>query len=78
MEFQGHSISAASLATGSHEPATEYGQRAYRVMGPDIDVVYWALENGWSGIISVIPHGNDESHIIAFWNRLMDIAEEEE
>ena len=78
MEFQSHSISSATLATGYHEPAAEYGNYAYRVKGQDVDVVYWALENGWSGIISVIPHGTDESQIVAFWNELVDIEEEDE
>ena len=78
MEFQSCSIGSAAMATSYDKPASEYGTYAYRVNGQDVDVVYWALENDWSGIISVIPHDGDESHIVAFWNRLLDIVKEEE
>ena len=74
MEFQGYSISAAALGAGYHRPAIEYGARAYRVSGQDVDVVYLDVGNGWSGIISVIPHNGDEGLIISFWHRLMDLV----
>ena len=77
MEFQSYSLTRAALANGNHEPVSEYGTNAYRVNGPEVDVVYWALGNGWSGIISVIPHDGDESHIVDFWNRLLETVEEE-
>ena len=75
MEFLYTSIHAAALGQGYHDQASEYGSRASRVKGQDVDVVYWDVGNGWSGIISVIPHGGDESPIVAFWHRLLDIVD---
>ena len=78
MEFEYPFIESAANARGYHERAVEYGSRAHRIKGQDVDVVYWDVGNSWSGIISVVPHDGDESHIVAFWNRLLDIVEQEE
>lgn len=79
MEFLYHTLGAAAQSPADNwiGPDKEYGERAYRVKGRDVDVVHLDVGNSWSGIISVIPHDGDESHIVAFWNRLMDIVEEE-
>ncbi len=42
--------------------------------GENIDVVYWDVGNGWSSIVTVIPHGGNESRLVEFWRRLLTIA----
>jgi hypothetical protein len=74
LEFLDTSIRRAAVAEGGPEWANEYGERAFRVKGQNVDVIYWDVGNTWSGIISVISHNGDERQIVAFWHRLLDIV----
>lgn len=64
----------AAQAEGWHERAQEYDERAWRVKGENSDVVYWDIGNGWSSIITTLPHSGNETVVAEFWNRLLDIA----
>ena len=74
MDFQDGAIHVAAKAESWHERATEYGERAFRIKSESLDVVYWDIGNGWSSIITALPHSGDESVVVEFWNRLLDIA----
>ena len=77
MEFQDDTI---GRIVGSphiyYHRAEEYGERAWRINGENVDVVYWDVGNGWSSIISVIPHNGQESQIQDFWNALLQPDDE--
>ena len=54
-----------------HQPACEYGSRAWKAKGKDIDIIYWDVGNGWCEIIAVIPHGRkNEREIVKFYKAL--------
>ena len=74
MNFQADAIHVAAQAEGGHERAAEYGERAWRVKGNNTDIIYWDVGNGWSCIVTVIPHAGGENHLVEFWQRLSDIA----
>ena len=74
MDFQADAVHVAAQAEGWHERATEYGERAWRVKGNNADVIYWDAGNGWSSIITVIPHTGGENQLVEFRQRLLDIA----
>ena len=74
MDFQDGAIYVAAKGEGWQERAEEYGERAFRIKGESLDVVYWDIGNGWSSIITALPHSGNEAVIAEFWNRLLDIA----
>ena len=74
MDFQADAIHVAAQAVGWHERAVEYGELAWRVKGNSADVIYWDVGNGWSSIVTVIPHTGEENQLVEFWQRLLDIA----
>ena len=74
MDFQADAVHVAARSEGGHERAAEYGERAWRVKGNNTDVIYWDVGNGWSSIITVIPHAGRENQLVEFWKRLLDIA----
>ena len=74
MDFQEDAISAAMQSEIWHERALEYGERAWRVKSESMDVVYWDVGNGWSSIITMLPHTGNENAVVKFWNHLLDIA----
>ena len=74
MDFQADAIHVAAQAEGWHERATEYGERAWRAKGNNLDVIYWDVGNGWSSIVTVIPHPGGENQLARLWQRLSDIA----
>lgn len=76
MEFLSTTIHGAAFAAGYHEQAPEYGERAWRVTGRDVDVVYWDVGNSWSGLITVIAHDGSEHRIVEFWRRLYEFSED--
>ena len=71
MEFLDSTIGELAGGQWYQERAREYGERAWKVFGEEVDVVYWDVGNGWSSIISIIPHNGRESQIQEFWNALM-------
>ena len=74
MDFQADAVHVAAQAEGGHERATGYGELAWRVKGNSADVLYWDVSNGWSSIVTVIPHTGGENQLVEFWQRLLDIA----
>ena len=76
MEFQDGTIGRIAGDEWFQERATEHGERAWKVFGERVDVVYWDVGNGWSSIISVIPHDGQESHIQEFWDALRQTDDE--
>ena len=74
MDFQDDAISMAAQAEGWHDRAAEYGERAWRVSGANVDVICWDVGNGWSSIMTVIPHDGNESRPVEFWQRLLEVA----
>ena len=76
MEFQDSSIGSLAGDRWHQQRALEYGERAWKVIGEQVDVVYWDVGNGWSSLISIIPHNGDESLIQDFWNELLDTDDE--
>lgn len=76
MEFQDGTIGRIAGDEWYQERAREYGGRAWKVFGEQVDVVYWDVGNGWSSIISVIPHDGQVSHIQEFWDALRQTDDE--
>lgn len=74
MNFQADAVHVAAQAEGWHERAVEYGQRAWRVKGNNTDVIYWDVGNGWSSIVTIIPHADEQAQIAEFWRRLLNVA----
>ena len=74
MDFQADAIHVAAQAEGRRERATEYGDRAWRVKGNNADIIYWDVGNGWSSVITVIPHADGDNHLVEFWQHLLDLA----
>ena len=71
MEFQDGTIGRLTGDQWYQERAGEYGERAWRIKGEQVDVVFWDVGNGWSSIISIIPHDGQESRIQELWNALL-------
>ena len=76
MEFLNGTIRRIAGDEWYQKRATEYGERAWKVFGEQVDVVYWDVGNGWSSIISIIPHNGQESQIRQFWNALLQTDNE--
>ncbi len=71
MDFICDTLGRIARTSQGHLRAREYGERAFRILGEQVDVVYWDVGNGWSSIITIIPHDEQESQIQEFWNALM-------
>ena len=76
MEFQDSTIGRLASDRWHQERAREYGERAWRVFGEHVDVVYWDVGNGWSSLISIIPHSGQEASIQEFWNAILQTDDE--
>ena len=74
MDFQTDAVHVAAQAESWHERAAEFGERAWRVKGKNTDVIYWDTGNGWSSIVTVIPHTGGDDQIMEFWQRLLDMS----
>jgi hypothetical protein len=71
MEVESDILSMVIRCKGYHERASEYGERAWRANGINMDVVYWDGGNGWCDIMAVIPKkGQMETEIARFYRRL--------
>ena len=71
MVFQCGVIDELAGNQGYHQRSESYGERAWKIFGDDVDVVYWDVGNGWSSIISIIPHSGCEEHAQKFWHALL-------
>lgn len=76
MEFQDSTIGRLAGDRWYQQRALEYGERAWKIFGDQVDVVYWDVGNGWSSIISVIPHNGQEEQIQDFWNATLQTDDE--
>jgi len=71
MEVESDILSVAVGCKGYHGRASEYGERAWRASGINVDVVYWDGGNGWCDIMAVIPRkGAMEKEIVKFYRKL--------
>lgn len=57
-------------AQGYHERAPELGERAWRVRGKFLEVVYWDMGNGWCDVIHVVPKRGHEECLEEFFHRI--------
>ena len=71
MVFQSNIIEELTGSQAYHQRSEPYGERAWKILGENVDVVYWDVGNGWSSIISIIPHDGREVHAQEFWHRLL-------
>lgn len=54
-----------------HEHVPEFGERAYKARGKDVDVIYWDTGNTWCDILAVIPKkGIGQEEILKFHKKL--------
>jgi hypothetical protein len=71
MEVESDIVSVVVGCKGYHERVSEYGERAWRANGANVDVVYWDAGNGWCDIMAVIlKKGEMEKEIIRFYKKL--------
>ena len=69
-EVPAEAISWAAESEGYHERAEDYGERAWRVKGQNLDVIYWDTGNGWSEIMEIIPKSEIRDYVQEFWNKV--------
>lgn len=71
MEVESDILSVVIGCKGYHERASEYGERAWRANGINVDVVYWDGGNGWCDIMDVIPkNGEKQNEVVKFYRML--------
>lgn len=73
MEVESGILSIAIECKGYHERASEYGERAWRANGKNVDVVYWDAGNSWCAIMDVIPKAkSNQEKVIHFYKKLLE------
>lgn len=69
-EILANTLNRIAEAQDYHEPAPEYGERAWRVRGRFLDVIYWDMGNGWCDVIKVLPREGHEDVLLDFFDKV--------
>ena len=71
MEVESEILSDVIECKSLHERAYEYGARAWKAKGRNIDIVYWDTGNSWCAIMDIIPKNKiRREEVTGFYKRL--------